>query len=255
MNAKIQNSWYKLNLTSEYVMHPKCSMDYGHSSIEKYIIYLRENNLLLQLNNVKIDLLNIAYRKFKCNPERCLQIVNGGEEISYTGSCCTCFDVKISKKEMENIKYLVKEIKKIIPEESVNDPFMLNDPQHWIIKKRDDGLCVFGYLDKAGALRCAIETICREQKMPVFRYKPCSCIVWPFSIYRIGKYLFLTVACPENSKVLGYDEITTDFKCLTRPLSTDPPIYRSLEGAITFMFGKEFYVHLKNEINNLTGGL
>jgi hypothetical protein len=226
-------------------------MDYGHPPIEKYLTYLRENNLLLELNNVKIDLLNIAYRKFKCNPNRCLQIVNEREEISYTGSCCTFFDVKISKKEMENIKYLFKEIEKIIPEESVNDPFVLNGLHHWIIKKRDDGLCVFGYLDKAGTLRCAIETICREQKMPVFQYKPCSCIIWPFSIYRIGREFFLTVACPENSKVLGYGEATTNFKCLTQPLSTDPPIYLSLERVITFMFGKEFYIHLKNEINNL----
>jgi len=255
LNAEIQNSWYKLNLNSEYVLHPKCSRDYGHAPIEKYITYLRENNLLLELNNVKIDLLNIAYRKFKCNPKRCLQIINERGEISYEGSCCTYFNVKISKKEMENIKYLFKEIRKIIPEESVNNPFALNDPQHWIIKKRDGGLCVFGYLDKAGVLRCAIETICREQKMPVFQYKPCSCIIWPFFIYRIGKKLFLTVTCPENSKVLGYDGITTDFKCLTQPLSTDPPIYLSLGNVITFMFGEEFYTHLKNEINNLTGGL
>lgn len=230
-------------------------MDYGHSPLEKYITYLRENNLLLELNNVKIDLLNIAYRKFKCDPKRCLQIVKERGEISYKGSCCTFFDVKISKKEMENIKYLFKEIKKIIPEESVNNPFVSNDPQHWIIKKRDDGLCVFGYLDKAGVLRCAIETICREQKMPVFQYKPCSCIIWPFLIYRIGNGLFLTVACPENSKVMQCDEMTVDFKCLTQPLSTSPPIYLSLERGIIFMFGKEFYIHLKNGINNLTRGL
>lgn len=255
MNAKIQNSWYKLNLNSEYILHHKCSTDYGHSPIEKYMTYLRENNLLLELNNVKIDLLNVAYRKFKCNPMRCLQIVNDREEVFYKGSCCTFGDVKISKKEMENITYLVKEIEKIIPEESINDPFVLDDLHHWIIKKRDDGLCVFGYLDKAGVLRCAIETICREQKIPVFRYKPCACIIWPFLIYRMGQDLFLTVACPENSKVLGYDEITTDFKCLTRPLSTDPPMYLSLERVITFMFGREFYTHLENKINNLTGDL
>ena len=255
MNTKIQNSWYKLNLNSEYILHHKCNTDYGPSPIEKYITYLRENNLLLELNNVKIDLLNIAYRKFKCDPKRCLQIVNERGRIFYEGSCCTDFDVKISKKEMENIKYLIKEIKKMIPGEYINEPFMLDDLHHWIIKKRDDGLCVFGYLDQEGVLRCAIETICREQEMPVFRYKPCSCIIWPFFIYRVGKSFFLTVMCPENSKVLGYDEITTDFKCLNQPLSTDPSLYLSLERVITFMFGKEFYARLKNEINNRRGDL
>lgn len=243
---KLRTNQYKLKSNLA-----KNLREYNRSSLQNYINYISENNLLLELEGIKIDLLTIAYRKFECNPNRCLQIVKSGKNINYNGACCTFLDVQVGKNEMYNISQLDKLIKNFINKQSLNDIFMLNDEYQWIISKGNDGLCVFGYLDENNVLRCAIDTICMTQKLPVSKYKPNKCFIWPISIHKMTKGYFLTLRCPENAVALGYDELAVDFRCLAKPLATDSPVYVSLKQAIIFMFGEELYKELNSKIKSL----
>ena len=67
---KLRPNQYKLNSNLA-----KNLREYSRSSLQNYINYIFENNLLLELENIKIDLLTVVYRTFECNPNRCLKII------------------------------------------------------------------------------------------------------------------------------------------------------------------------------------
>lgn len=166
----------------------------------------------------------IIEEQFVCDLEKC------------KGGCCVDGDcgAPLTKEETKIIKHIYPQIKNyLVPEyiaEIERQGTHTTDSEYgYVTPTVNGGICVYGYTDELGIVKCGIEKAWKEGKID-FR-KPISCHLYPIRIISYPGY-----------EAVNYEPRETLCKpaCkLGRKLKV--PVYKFLQEAIVRKYGEEFY--------------
>lgn len=159
---------------------------------------------------------------------------------SCKGGCCVEGDAgaPITKDEAEKIKEIYPIIKKYLSAKSIE--IIENKGTHWIDEDYDfvtptigNGICVYGYHDENGIVKCAIEKAYLNDEVDL--KKPISCHLFPIitqttSMFEIINYYPRPKLCAPACK-------------LGKELKI--PVYKFLKEPLIRKYGEEFYNELE----------
>lgn len=167
-------------------------------------------------------LLSLAH---VCRPERCTR----------AKTCCSSYDVKVSKREAAAAIGLLPGAAKYVPSlkegREFADPLEDHDGGQ-SLANREDGACVFSYRGGDGGVRCGLHSAALDLDLRPERSKPRSCVLWPLAIAE-GRPPILTVM-----------EDAPRFPCNRRR----PPritLHPGVAGLIAGAFGPRFLAKLE----------
>lgn len=152
------------------------------------------------------------------------------------GGCCVEGDIgaPLTDEEADSLERAYPKIKKLLPKEHQKkiekEGFYEHDRIFGkVTPSMDSGICVYGFYDEGGIVKCALEQRYREGKSKV--PKPISCHLFPIRVREEGGFTFLHYS-PRPG--------LCDAAC-TLGKSLKIPVYQFLKEAITRSFGEEFY--------------
>jgi hypothetical protein len=178
---------------------------------------------MIAIDNVLLS-DEIIEEQFVCDLNKC------------KGGCCVDGDcgAPLSKDETKTLKNIYPIVKPyLVPEyiaEIERQGTHTTDSEYgYVTPTVNGGICVYGYTDEAGIVKCAIEKAWKEGKVD-FR-KPISCHLYPIRIISHPGY-----------EAVNYEPRET----LCKPACNlgnklKVPVYKFLEEAITRKYGPEFY--------------
>lgn len=166
----------------------------------------------------------IIEEQFVCDLEKC------------KGGCCVDGDcgAPLTKEETKIIKQIYPQIKNYLVPEYIDEierqgTHTTDSEYGYVTPTVNGGICVYGYTDELGIVKCGIEKAWKEGKID-FR-KPISCHLYPIRIISHPGY-----------EAVNYEPRETLCKpaCkLGRKLKV--PVYKFLQEAIVRKYGEEFY--------------
>lgn len=178
---------------------------------------------MIAIDNVLLS-DEIIEEQFVCDLSKC------------KGGCCVDGDcgAPLTKEETKIIARIYPGIKSsldpaYIPEIEKQGTHVIDDTYGYVTPTVNGGICVYGYTDETGVVKCGIEKAWKEGKTD-FR-KPISCHLFPIRIIEHPGY-----------EAVNYEPRKTLCKpaCkLGRQLKV--PVYVFLKDAIIRKYGKEFY--------------
>lgn len=175
----------------------------------------------------------ILNEEFVCNLSAC------------KGGCCVDGDAgaPLDKSELKEIKEAYKVIRHELSEEALNEikrsgPYTQDSFFGYVIPAINGGICVYGYTDGDGIVKCLIEKAYNEGRIS-FK-KPISCHLYPIREVR-----------NENYKALNYEPRET----LCAPAcklgeKLQVKVYSFLKEPLIRRFGEDFY-HALDEIASM----
>lgn len=166
----------------------------------------------------------IIEEQFVCDLEKC------------KGGCCVDGDcgAPLTKEETKIIKRIYPQIKESLTPEYIAEierqgTHTTDSEYGYVTPTVNGGICVYGYTDELGVVKCGIEKAWKEGKTD-FR-KPISCHLYPIRIISHPGY-----------EAVNYEPRETLCKpaCkLGRKLKV--PVYQFLREALVRKYGEEFY--------------
>lgn len=166
----------------------------------------------------------IIEEQFVCDLEKC------------KGGCCVDGDcgAPLTKEETKIIKSIYPQIKDSLTPEYIAEierqgTHTTDSEYGYVTPTVNGGICVYGYTDELGVVKCGIEKAWKEGKTD-FR-KPISCHLYPIRIISHPGY-----------EAVNYEPRETLCKpaCkLGRKLKV--PVYKFLEEALVRKYGQDFY--------------
>ncbi len=181
---------------------------------------------MIAIDNVLLS-NEIIEENFVCDLEKC------------KGGCCVDGDcgAPLSEEETKIIAALYPKIKphlnpEYIPEIEAQGTHTIDNEYGFVTPTVNGGICVYGYTDELGIVKCGIEKAYRAGDIDF--YKPISCHLYPIRI----------IAQP------GYEAVNYEprqYMCkpackLGNKLKV--PVYKFLKEPIIRKFGEEFYTTL-----------
>ena len=233
------------------------------SPTDKYIEVLRARGAILSIGDVDVDIEQIIERNFLCDRHRCIQwrphtSLKNVEPI-IDNSCCSHYDVPVSKFDRVNLMKVLPLVKKRLPEDHLlnqgGEPFGIDDEFQTIMNTTDTGACQF-VLYEDGLTTCAVHKTCLEEGLPVWTHKPVGCSMWPLAVVDYedddGKERFLLTVYGSQTNGLFADaserENDSDhFACLVDDHKDYEPLYKSQTGILAHLFGETFVKQLDQQ--------
>lgn len=166
----------------------------------------------------------VVEKQFVCNLDKC------------KGGCCVDGDTgaPITQEEANIIEDIYPEIKHLLTPQAIahieeDGTHAFDDEYGLVTPTLNGGICVYGYYDEKGIVKCAMEKVYNEGKID-FK-KPISCHLFPI---RITEY--------ENFDAVNYEPRET----LCKPAcklgkSLQVPVYQFLKEPLIRKYGVEFY--------------
>lgn len=166
----------------------------------------------------------VVEKQFVCNLDKC------------KGGCCVDGDTgaPITQEEADMIEDLYPQFKHLMTPQAIahveeEGAYTFDDEHGLVTPTLNGGICTYGYYDESGIVKCAIEQVYREGKIP-FK-KPISCHLFPI---RITEY--------ENFDAVNYEPRET----LCKPAcklgkSLKVPVYQFLKEPLIRKYGEAFY--------------
>ena len=230
----------------------------SHTAEQFYIDQLREDDLLLDLDNVAVDIDQLFFRTFQCNTQWCVRCGKEDGIKQYKGSCCTDLEVNITPVEKKRLVELAgladrqldladdDPVGKIVERVNSDQFTEITDGGELAFKHLRSTRCSMSWIDDDGILRCGINTMAERLKVNLTDYKPEPCFLFPLHYveHAPGRY-FVTVICKETYTWIGADKYVTKLRCLRKPEPGSPPAFTFLEHELTYCFGKDFYHQLE----------
>lgn len=169
----------------------------------------------------------IVQERFVCDLTRC------------KGGCCVDGDcgAPISQEEADIIARIYPDIKDCLTPEYIPEierqGTHTTDAEHGLVTPTvNGGICVYGYTDETGTVKCGIEKAWLEGKTD-FR-KPISCHLYPIRIKSHPGY--------EAVNYEPREDLCAPACKLGRKLKV--PVYKFLKDALTRKYGEDFYTAL-----------
>jgi hypothetical protein len=139
--------------------------------------------------------------------------------------CCACYDIFVSRTEMQRILHIYPLVAGYCPgliqNGEFDNVFEEFDDGSIQLDTDENGLCVFAYR-QAGIIRCALHTVAIDMDIPVETVKPFHCLLWPMAI------------SPGPEPMVSLQENALDFPC-NRPQKSDD-ICPSLQETLQMLF-------------------
>ncbi len=178
---------------------------------------------MIAIDNVLLS-DEIIEEQFVCDLNKC------------KGGCCVDGDcgAPLSKDETKILKNIYPIVKPYLVPEYVAEierqgTHTTDNEYGYVTPTVNGGICVYGYTDEVGIVKCAIEKAWKEGKVD-FR-KPISCHLYPIRIISHPGY-----------EAVNYEPRETLCKPACKLGSKlKVPVYKFLEEAITRKYGPEFY--------------
>ena len=155
---------------------------------------------------------------------------------SCKGGCCVDGDcgAPLTQQEASLIAVLYPKVKEYLPQEHVKaiaeqGTHTMDDEHGYVTPTIDGGICVYGYTDDLGIVKCGIELAWKEGKVDF--QKPVSCHLYPIRIVEYKDY-----------DAVNYEprEMLCKPACnLGKQLKV--PVYKFLKDALIRKYGTEFY--------------
>lgn len=238
--------------------------DLERAPAERYVKIQRERGQLITIDKVDIDMEQMVERSFLCDRHRCIQWTPHEKKAKakplIDNSCCSRYTVPVSDLDRDKLAEILPLVRKrLAPDHPLNSdenaaPYQIDDDYAFAMHEEEDGTCQF-VLYEAGQTTCAIHKTCLEENLDVWTYKPLGCSLWPLAVvdYEVGgetRYL-LTIYSRATANMFEQADDESDdeahFACLVDQDPDYDPIYRSLEGVITHIFGADFYRQLDRQ--------
>ena len=238
--------------------------DLNLSPVKRYVDIQRERKMIIAIGNVDVDIEQMVQRTFLCDRHRCIQWTPHEKKAKakplIDNSCCSRYQVPVTdldrRKLLEILPRVRKRLAKSHPlvEDPTAPPFEVDDDFAFIMQEQEGGACQF-VLYEEGQTTCAIHKTCLEEKLPVWEYKPLGCSLWPIALVDFdddGQERFLlTVYARATSGI--FDENGEDhadeshFACLVDQDPSYDPIYKSVEGILTYTLGVDWFKQLDKQ--------
>jgi len=178
---------------------------------------------VIAIDNILIS-DEVVEKQFVCNLDKC------------KGGCCVDGDTgaPITQEEAGIIEDMYPELKPLLSPQAValiedEGTHTYDDEIGLVTPTLNGGICVYGYYDEKGIVKCAIEKLHNEGKV-AFK-KPLSCHLFPI---RITEY--------ETFEAVNYEPRET----LCKPAcklgkSLQVPVYQFLKEPLIRKYGSDFY--------------
>jgi len=207
------------------------------------------------IGKMAVDVKSVCSISHSCQPELCKD----------SKCCCSCYEVRIDKKELSRIvgcmPAAAKYAKNLISGDSFLNIFEDIDDSTFAIerniesadifsffdgsskqpKKGGKGFCVFSYFNKSHPLLCSLHSAALEHGLPVTKIKPRSCLLWPLAI------------SDANQLVLTVQSDAFSFPCNEKRKVKDLTIDEGIKSIIRSVLGNGFLKKLNREIKAQRG--
>ncbi len=171
----------------------------------------------------------VVTKQFVCNLEKC------------KGGCCVDGDTgaPITQEEADTIADIYPKIKYLLSDRAIKQieeegTHTTDDEFDLVTPTIDGGICVYGFFDEQGMVKCAMEQAYLKGEIE-FK-KPISCHLFPIRVSEFKTYIALNYEPRES---------------LCKPAcklgkSLQVPVYRFLKEPLIRKYGEEFYDALDN---------
>jgi hypothetical protein len=163
--------------------------------------------------------------------------------VKHKQCCCGIFFVETTKRNVDRIFNILDVVSYFCPHlkdgKGYLNPFEENEDNRYSIETKENGYCMFSYLDKVGALRCGIHSAALKLKAEPFFYKPLECSIWPVRIFE-----------EKNSKTVVALDVDAGGGCLKKKNKIDGKIDPVLFETLVLLLGKKITFTIKK-----TGGI
>jgi hypothetical protein len=154
------------------------------------------------------------------------------------GGCCEDGDAgaPLEKHELELINEVYEAVKPYLTEEGIkwierHGRYQYDKDFGWVTPTIQGKMCVYGFRDQYGIIKCGIEQAYRDGKIP-FK-KPISCHLYPVIVNRGKKGQFDRVNYEPREQLCN--------PACVQGRKLKVPVYQFLKEPIIRCFGQEFY--------------
>jgi hypothetical protein len=244
--------------------------DLNLTPIRRYVDIQRERGKLLAIGNVDVDLEQMLERKFLCDRHRCIQWKPHGKKSEdpkpiIDNSCCSRYQVPVTDWDRVKLAEILPKVRKRLAKshplvmDHAEPPYEIDEEFTFLMKDQPNGACQF-VLYEEGLTTCAVHKTCLEEKLDPWHYKPIGCSLWPASLvdyenddkqerYLLTAYVDATAGIFIESESNGNTE--DDFACLVDQDESYEPLYKSMEGVLTYVLGAKFWKRLDHELTKV----
>lgn len=179
-----------------------------------------------------IDLDSLKTLRHKC--DGCDRRVAGT-------SCCSRFEVCVTKSEMCKIvgiiPYIVKHCRHLLLEDGLDNVFDESEDGLYSIDTHTNGLCIFAYREN-GRILCGIHSAADILGFNWYDLKPLSCVLWPLAISK------------DSSPVILVDGFAGCFHCNTEVSDRSTRLDLSVVQILKNVVGNEITSDIDHAANN-----
>jgi hypothetical protein len=230
----------------------------GHSPVKRYVEIQRQRGQLAAIGRVDVDLEQLVSRPFLCDRHRCIQWTPHERKQDarplIDNSCCARYTVPVTDLDRKKLTEILPLVRRrlapthpLVVDQSA-PPFRLDEDYAAVMHEQEGGACQF-VIYEGGLSHCAIHRTCAEEGLDVWEYKPLGCSLWPLALveydddgeprFLLTIYARATAALFEDNSEEKNDE--AHFACLVDRDERYDPLYRSMEGILTYALGADFY--------------
>jgi hypothetical protein len=238
--------------------------------VRRYVEIQRERGQLASIGRVDVDLEQVAGRPFLCDRHRCIQWTPHERKADarplIDNSCCSRYSVPVSDLDRRKLAEILPLVRKRLAKnhplnvDPETPPYEVDEDFAFVMHEQEGGACQFVIYEK-GQTHCAIHRTCLEEGLDVWEHKPLGCSLWPLALvdydddgeerYLLTVYARATAGMFEEGDAEHNDE--SHFACLVDQDPSYEPLYRSMEGVLSFALGAEFYRKLEQKAQKYLG--
>jgi len=189
----------------------------------------RETTAPVPIGKYRVDIDALLRLRHHCDPDLC----------RHTVSCCRCYEVCITRKEMGRAIGLMKHAAKYarrLRKPGFENPFDPVEPGLYAIDTHEDESCVFAYRRRTGETFCSLHSAALDLGLDPYAVKPQPCTLWPLALSE------------DDPPVLSVQSHIRRFPCIVirpRPARNLDP---AIADTIRTLFGEAFLEELNAAI-------
>lgn len=190
----------------------------------------------VRVGEMLVDLEAILRLKHHCDPKLCKDTI----------SCCRCYEVCVTRKEMSRVVGLMPAARgyaRRLKKPGFENPFDKVEPGLWAIDTHEDESCVFAYRKRTRETYCALHSAALDLGLDPYAMKPSPCTLWPLALSE------------DKPPLLSVQSDIARFPCIRRRGKDVKRLYPAVAAHIAQAFGKVFLKDLEAAIEQRNRGV
>lgn len=249
---------------------PELHQYFGLETLGSYV----RSHEIVEVDGILVDVDALFRRRYTCDCTNCLQETAQGH---LSGDCCHGAEVRLSEGERRNIlahlpgimPYMEPAPRAALEERLArerHDPTMAfcrpvqvhgRCTDLMMLRWQPDTNCLFRYIKVEGGRSytyCAIHSYLLDQELPLWGFKPLTCLVWPLAVVPLGDgHLLVTLHTLDSCMFTGEGHYHVTRPCLTSPRPGAPFVYETCQPDLRHLFGDGFCEHLLAAVRSGAG--